>query len=209
MSGGIPRIIPFWEVGDPRAVLSDLDGLMLIGGEDIDPSVQTNCKAVPGYQYFPLRDQFELLITKSALKLGLPTLGICRGCQVLFVATGGELIQDIPTLIGSNVSHRKSRHEPAKHSITILPGSKVAQSYQSKRIEVTSLHHQGLNFNADINAQWSAAAISDDGLTEAIELIGESWVVGVLWHPELDRSANTPDIISKFVHEAGAFHGRN
>jgi len=205
-SNGQPYIVPFTESTVPDDLLSNVDGLLLTGGEDIDPAFCGNTPRLDDYPYYPLRDQFELSLAECALRRGLTTLGICRGCQILYVATAGKLIADIPTAVGTQVLHRISRTATSLHSVALESGSKVRQAYQQAAVTITSYHHQGLLVDNASRGTWQVSATSEDGLAEAIELIGPAWIVGVLWHPELpmDRSGGTSDkLIAEFVARAG------
>ncbi|MER5968973.1 gamma-glutamyl-gamma-aminobutyrate hydrolase family protein [Streptomyces sp. NPDC002055] len=206
-AGGLPLVIPYGDVSRCSEVLGALDGLMLTGGEDIDPSRCTGTIRQDDYTYYPERDDFELRLTRAALDAGLPTLGICRGCQILHVATGGSLISHVPDVLGDSVAHRSSLTEPSQHFVSLTEGSRVERAYAQRSLLVTSYHHQGLRFDARADSAWQVTACADDSLVEAIEYPGDHWTVGVLWHPELPvkESSDTCDpLIAAFVAAAGA-----
>ncbi|MEU2872574.1 gamma-glutamyl-gamma-aminobutyrate hydrolase family protein [Streptomyces olivoreticuli] len=205
-AGGLPIVIPCLDTGLCEPFLSALDGLLLTGGEDMDPAYCTGADRQPGYTYHPRRDAFETRLARSAIDGGLPTLGICRGAQVLHAVTGNALIPHIPDVNGGLVSHRTSLTETSQHSVTLVDGSKVAQAYGERVLKVTSYHHQGLGEQTPGDIRWRVTARADDALPEAIEREGDAWTVGVLWHPELpvDEDADRPDpLISAFVSVAG------
>ncbi|MGK5544767.1 gamma-glutamyl-gamma-aminobutyrate hydrolase family protein [Streptomyces sp. URMC 127] len=225
-AGGLPLVIPCTDAdGDLCAsYLSLLDGLLLTGGEDMDPAHCRGTVRQPGYTYHPRRDAFETRLAGSALEAGMPTLGICRGAQVLYTVTGNPLIGHIPDVTGGHVAHRISLTETSRHSVTLAEGSKVARAYAeadggirheaggARTLKVTSYHHQGLGEQTPGGIRWRVTARADDSLAEAIEREGDAWAVGVLWHPELpaddgpaDGSGERTDpLIAAFVAAAGA-----
>lgn len=204
-AGGLPIIVPFGDVSQCDPIVRSLDGVMLTGGEDVDPSRWGGPAQQDGYRYYPERDDFEIHLARTAMKYGLPVLGICRGCQILHVAAGHTLIPHVPDTFGDLVAHRKSIAEPSLHFVTLVEESRVANAYAQQRLLVTSYHHQGLHFDANMDSSWRVAARADDSLIEAIEYVGDSWVVGVLWHPELpaqNDSGHSDPLISAFVGAA-------
>ncbi|MFF7637539.1 gamma-glutamyl-gamma-aminobutyrate hydrolase family protein [Kitasatospora sp. NPDC008050] len=198
-AGGVPIIIPFGDEKLCEPVLSALDGLLLTGGEDIDPDHADGTPRQSRYDYHPDRDAFELRLATLALAAGLPTLGICRGCQVLHVATGNRLIADIPAVTDGSVAHRLSLTEPSRHQVTLAAGSKVARAYREPSVRVTSYHHQGLTMSERPDSRWRATAHSEDSLVEAIEQDGDGWAVGVLWHPELPATENADESPDRLI----------
>ncbi|MFH8655672.1 gamma-glutamyl-gamma-aminobutyrate hydrolase family protein [Streptomyces afghaniensis] len=205
-AGGIPLVIPCVDDKLADAYLPHLDGLLLTGGEDIDPAHCSGTERQPDYQYQPGRDVFEIRLAEAALEAGLPVLGICRGCQVLYTATGHPLISHIPDVNGGSVAHRTSLTETSRHRVTLTGGSAVAAAYGRPAVTVTSYHHQGLGPLAPDGRPWRVTARSDDRLAEAIEYAGEAWAVGVMWHPELpveDTGDLADPLISAFVAAAG------
>ncbi|MGY0236758.1 gamma-glutamyl-gamma-aminobutyrate hydrolase family protein [Longispora urticae] len=202
-AGGLPVVVPTGDRALCGEVLAGLDGLLLTGGEDIDPAHAPGTLRQEGYDYQPERDVFEFRLAALALDRGLPTLGVCRGCQVLHVASGNPLIPHIPDVNQGLVAHRTSLTEPAEHLVTVVGGSRLAKAYDAPSFVVTSYHHQGLG---EPDRDWWATAHSEDGLVEAVEYRGGGWAVGVLWHPELPPGADdgSPDpLVAAFTHAAG------
>ncbi len=180
-----PLIIPVVEeLNLLRHLMTMVDGLMLIGGPDIDP-VHYDQTAHPGLrQVTPERDKMELTVTQWALRRQLPILAICRGIQVLNVAAGGSLWQDIESQVPGAQKHDQypdNREDHLAHSVDIEPGSRLAAICRQTRLDVNSLHHQAID---RIGQGLSVVARSGDGIVEAVEGKGDAWVVGVQWHPE-------------------------
>lgn len=206
-AGGLPFVIPCTEAELGAPYLDAVDALLLTGGEDIDPAYCRGTRRQTGYTYHPGRDAFELALTGLALERGIPVLGICRGAQVLYAATGHPLIGHIPDVNGGAVEHRLSLTEPSRHTVTLAEGSEVARAYGERVLKVTSYHHQGLGEPAPGGVRWRVTATADDSLTEAVEREdGGAWAVGVLWHPELpaEDDDRTDPLIAAFVSAASA-----
>ncbi|PSJ30096.1 peptidase C26 [Streptosporangium nondiastaticum] len=213
-AGGLPLVIPCTGADEDvcASYLSVLDGLLLTGGEDMDPAHCRGTVRQPGYTYHPRRDAFETRLAGAALEAGMPTLGICRGAQVLHTVTGNPLIGHIPDVNGGRVAHRTSLTETSRHSVTLAEGSKAARAYGERTLKVVSYHHQGLDEQTPGGIRWRVTARADDSLAEAIEREGDAWAVGVLWHPELPADDGPADgtgertdpLIAAFVAAAGA-----
>lgn len=154
------------------------DGLLFSGGGDVDP-VHWGENARRGLGSInPLRDAFELELARQALKADVPVLGICRGCQVLNVAAGGSLLQDIQ----SHLLHDQNapRDYPI-HAIVVEKGSLLQKVLDCQEIRVNSFHHQAVK---DPGRGFKICARAPDGVIEAIESTKHHWVLGVQWHPE-------------------------
>ena len=163
-------------------ILDSCDGLMLSGGTDVDPAIfgevpHTSLGRVDGP-----RDPFEITLAREAVRRDLPILGICRGLQVLNVAMGGTLIQDIPSDVPGAATHEagENRVEIA-HEVTIEPGSKLAELLSARRVGVNSFHHQAAK---RIGEGLTVSATSPDGIVEGLEMPDRTFVVAVQWHPE-------------------------
>lgn len=182
-AGGRPLILAPDDLDQTAAdaLLDRVDGLLLIGGTDVDPETYGHPRSVHTEQTVPARDRFELTLVTAALQRDLPILGICRGLQVMNVATGGTLYQDLAT-------HGFREHRPAPgslgrdthHEVDVEPGS-ILWSGDGRRM-VNSHHHQGV---AQVGAGGHVIARSvPDGLVEAIQWPSHQYAVGVQWHPE-------------------------
>ncbi|MEN6328352.1 MAG: gamma-glutamyl-gamma-aminobutyrate hydrolase family protein [Syntrophomonas sp.] len=178
-AGGVAMVLP--PVRDDNIInnyLSVCQGFVLSGGGDIDPVYWGENPAVELGEVNPLRDFFELSLTRKIITANLPVLGICRGCQVLNVAAGGSIVQNIT----SDISHDQNapRSYPF-HAIFIEKHSLLASITQSESIPVNSFHHQAVH-KPGYRMQISACA--PDGTIEAIEAAGHPFCIGVQWHPE-------------------------
>jgi putative glutamine amidotransferase len=170
-AGGIPLILPFQDV----SVVEKIDGLLLSGGVDIDPHRFREMPMGVGY-IDPERDEFEISLTQAALKRDIPVLGICRGIQVLCVAFGGTLLQDIGKQYLKHVQDAPCWY--GSHFATL--SGRLGEIYEKEKISVNSFHHQTVR---KIPKGFSDNARSEDGLIEGMSL-ERGFVVGVQWHPE-------------------------
>jgi putative glutamine amidotransferase len=185
-AGGIPIILPFFpdRVDDIFALV---DGVIVSGGADLDPALFGDTEIHPAtYNILPDRDDFELALTRLAITQDKPILGICRGIQVMNVALGGTLYQDVPEQFSDAIAHRQQdRQIPADepgHAVSIAPGSLLEHVYGASSIPVNSFHHQAVK---DVAPGLIATGWSEDGLIEAVEHPGVSFALGVQWHPEI------------------------
>src|SRR5579863_2513325 len=161
-----------------------LDGLLLQPGSDISPKAYGETPKIPEWEGDAPRDRYELDLFDAFVAEGKPVLGICRGCQLINVAMGGSLYQDIPSELGDTPQHRDSAlYERILHDVQIVAGTRMAQLYPGKRrAKINSIHHQAIK---TLGKDLVIEAISlPDGLAEAIRWHGPSYVVGFQWHPE-------------------------
>jgi len=173
---------------EANELLDRFDGLLLIGGGDLDPETYGQARADETYGVIGRRDGFELPLVRAAVGRGLPTLAICRGHEVLNVALGGTLEQHIPT---GDVSHGLPGVEggATMHAVRLQEGSRLAQAMGTSRARVSSHHHQAVEKVGD---GLESVAWADDGVVEGIELArGDAWIVGAQWHPE-DTATGDP-----------------
>jgi putative glutamine amidotransferase len=191
-AGGVPVVFP--PVGGAReaeALLDGIDGLLLSGGSDLHPSYYGEEPVPELGPTLPERDAFEMSLVEQALRRGLPILGICRGMQVLNVALGGTLFQDLPSQMDHLVllGHRQEtpKWEPT-HEVVVDGGSQVAGIMQTGELKVNSYHHQAVK---DLASGLVAVAHASDGVVEAVEWgdLSQRWLVGVQWHAEAMRDA--------------------
>jgi putative glutamine amidotransferase len=209
-SGGVPLILsPLVGPSLAGRALDGVDGLVLTGGEDLDP-------AWYGADPSPLlsppsreRDLFELALFAVARQRGLPILGICRGIQLINVGMGGTLFQDLPTERPGAVNHRpEGPRDSRSHRVRLEPGSRVAEALGATTIMVNSSHHQAIK---DLAPGLLATGWTDDKLIEAAEAAPDTpWLLAVQWHPEeMHRERQAPErgLFAALVREAGARDG--
>lgn len=197
-AGGIPVVLPPQD-GSATELLGLVDGLLLSGGADLDPALYGDLEVHPKtYDIHPLRDRFEIELIRAAIARDVPTFCICRGIQVLNVACGGTLYQDVADQVEAAIPHRQQdtghlNHE-SSHTVTTEPGSLLASIYGLSEIPANSYHHQAVR---DLAPGLAVAGRSEDGLIEAIEMPGRAFVLGVQWHPEMMFEAH-PEHLAPF-----------
>ena len=184
-AGGRVRILEVSE--SPKKVVGEVDGLVLTGGGDVDPVFYRAERHSSVEDAEPGRDEFELDLARRALDADLPMLAICRGSQVLNVAAGGTLVQDIPSAIETELPHALNdpRHALA-HDVAVTPGSRLEQALgatvsAAHTCRVNSRHHQSVG---KIGKGLATSATAPDGVIEAIEAPAAGYCIGVQWHPE-------------------------
>ncbi|HEU4404929.1 MAG TPA: gamma-glutamyl-gamma-aminobutyrate hydrolase family protein [Polyangiaceae bacterium] len=167
-----------------HAYAHDLDGLVLPGGVDVSPRTYGEEPLRPEWGGDPVRDAFEIELARAFHERGKPVLGVCRGHQVLNVAFGGTLYQDIVELVpGARVHRDADAYDRHAHAIDVEPGSELARTLGvSGRVKVNSVHHQAIKALAPGFVVDARSA--DDGVIEAAHLPGEAFLRGVQWHPE-------------------------
>ena len=179
-------------------------GLLLIGGGDVAPARYDaddpagRCRHVE-----PRRDDFALAALALALARGLPTLGICRGHQMLAVACGGALVRDIPAEVPGSLAHACAKEDLDAHSVALAPDSRLAQIMGARELRVNSRHHQAVRPDRP-GAGLRVAARAPDGVIEALESERLDFVVSVQWHPEdfVDRDERFAPLFRAFVAQA-------
>jgi putative glutamine amidotransferase len=184
-AGGRARVLETSE--SPRKVLGELNGLLLTGGGDVDPVFYGEDRHPTIEDAEPGRDEFEIDLARRALAADLPMLAICRGAQVLNVAAGGSLVQDIDSIVQGPLAHtiRQPRDAHA-HDVSVAAGSRLERALGSavdgaRLCRVNSRHHQAV---ARIGEGLVASATAPDGVIEAIEKPAARFCLGVQWHPE-------------------------
>ena len=184
-SGARVRVLEVSE--SPRTVLEVIDGVLLTGGGDVDPAFYGEERHESIQDAEPGRDEFELDLARRALEGDVPVLAICRGAQVLNVAAGGTLVQDIPTAVTTELTHRIT--EPKNcvaHDIQVARDSRLHSALgdavtASCACRVNSRHHQSVG---KLGHNIKASATASDGVVEGIEAPDATFCLGVQWHPE-------------------------
>lgn len=203
MAGGTPVIIPGTTDGAVlRNIVSHLDGLVLIGGADIDPLWYNEEPRQELGEVDPIRDQYELKLIKFATDMNVPLLGICRGEQLINVALGGTLYQDIPSQRTKHIKHDQGDlpYAYASHSVYVRPESELGQILGKDTLYVNSLHHQAVK---DLAPGLTVTAYAADSVIEAYEAWPDRPIMGVQWHPEGLTAAGDTTMLKLFSHLVG------
>ena len=200
-AGGRPRVLEVSE--SAKKVLSEIHGLLLTGGGDVDPVFYGEDRHPSTEDAEPGRDEFEMDLARRAVDTGVPLLAICRGAQVLNVATGGTLVQDIPTEVTTELAHTVEQpKDTIAHDVAVAPGSKLHRILgdavtSAHTCRVNSRHHQSVG---KLGKDLAASATAPDGVIEAIEAPDAEFCVGVQWHPEnFWRSGEFRGLFEAFV----------
>lgn len=205
-AGGVPLPLPP-QLGDRalEELASRLDGLLLTGGGDMDPGVFGESRHPTVYDVSPARDRLETTLARQCMSEGKPIFAICRGIQVLNVALGGSLYQDVASDPGTLIQHQQDndgrpRDEPT-HSVKMAPGSLLARVLGNEELQVNSLHHQAVKA---LGKGLVASAHAPDQIIEGIELEDAGatrFVLGVQWHPEelVSKDSAARNLFSAFV----------
>lgn len=193
MAGGaLPFMVPspFGDTARGDVTVHDyaaaLDGLLMHGGADVWPGTYGEQPLRPEWNGDRLRDEYELALVRAFHAAGKPVFGICRGLQLINVAYGGTLYQDISTQKPGALVHRDAViYDLNFHEVEILPGTRLERLLGERRHKINSVHHQGVK---DLAPGFAVEALSpDDGVVEAIRHQGDAWVAAVQWHPEFHR----------------------
>jgi len=214
-AGGVPWMIPLLDddEGALRCMYEQLDGVFIAGGIDIDPATYRAERHPLTGRPDRARDGVEMLFTRWALEDGKPTLGVCRGAQVINVVCGGTLYQDIRDELPEANKHdffptEGFARDHLAHSMQTTPGSRIANAFGGDAVLINSMHHQAVR---DLGEGLRVTAYSPDGIVEAVEGTGEGWTVGVQWHPEMlvEKDSGTFRLFSQFIAAANEFrHAR-
>ena len=203
-AGGLPILLP---ASLPLAVLPGLvasfDGFVLSGGGDLDPVLYGGRANANVHAINPERDAFELALIPLVLDADKPLLAICRGVQVLNVALGGSLYEDIPSALPEALRHDWYLDYPRDylaHWVEVVPGSRLAEILGTRKLRTNSLHHQAIRHPAPA---LEVVARAEDGVIEAVELPGKRFAIGVQWHPEcLPEEPAMQKLFLEFVNAA-------
>ncbi|MFC4767488.1 gamma-glutamyl-gamma-aminobutyrate hydrolase family protein [Effusibacillus consociatus] len=181
--GGIPLGIPVGELSSAGDILQVLDGLILSGGEDIDPILYGSHPDMRCWTVAPERDRFELALIEEALRQRKPLLAVCRGMQLINVYFGGSLYLDVSDYSDKVLTHQFSRAPRwynAHHVDLIAPV--LQELYQAKTIETNSYHHQAVK---EVGKGLTIAAVAEDGIVEALVHPDYPELLAIQWHPEM------------------------
>jgi putative glutamine amidotransferase len=207
LAGGVPLVLsPLMGPSYAARALDGADGLILTGGEDMDPAWYNAERSPLCNPPSRERDLFELALFAAARQRELPILGICRGIQVINVALGGTLYQDLPSERPGPVDHNPSGNRTDRtHAVRLLTGSVTAEALGAASVRVNSFHHQAIR---DLAPGLVATGWSEDDLIEAVEgAEGQPWMLAVQWHPEeMHADARAPErgLFKALVERAAA-----
>lgn len=211
VAGAIPWLIPLLHTDTEtlRSIYEHLDGLLLPGGADVDPSGYQEEPHPQTQGTDPPRDDVELKLVGWALEDGMPILGLCRGLQIINLALGGTLYQDLADELPGAIKHdylpsAGYTRDRLSHDVRLVEGSKLAAIVGETTLPVNSMHHQGIR---DLGRGLVPVAIAPDGLVEGIELPSHPFLVAVQWHPEARSAldARMRRLFEEFVAAAARF----
>jgi len=206
-AGLVPLIVPpLARGGAAAAILDSVSGLVLTGGEDVDPTRYGEKRHEKVRFVNAARDATEAALIQEAKARGKPVLAICRGIQILNVALGGTLVQDIPSQLGTSIAHDEDTPRDARsHEISIEPGSLIARAVGTGHVTVNSFHHQSVDRAAE---GMRVTARAPDGVVEGMESTDDDWwVMAVQWHPEEMTDSPEPwdrGLFKAFARKLGA-----
>ncbi|MGI6662719.1 MAG: gamma-glutamyl-gamma-aminobutyrate hydrolase family protein [Bacillota bacterium] len=180
-AGGKPLLIPVMPQEVAEENLSVIDALLIPGGVDVDPR-HYNERPIPQLgRINPLLDELELGLARKALEMNMPMLGICRGCQIITVAAGGSLVQDIGSQVGGAQKHsQQAARWYGTHEVVLAEGSLFERVHKTRRLWVNSYHHQSIKHPGD---GFSVTAHALDGVAEGAER-NKGFCLCIQWHPE-------------------------
>lgn len=199
-AGGVPMVLPINEDAEVmRRMVESIDALIMTGGEDIDP-VYYNEEPIPQQgEIVPERDAFDIQMIKLAAERNIPILGICRGHQLMNVAFGGTLYQDIPSQVKpKTIKHsQKAPSWYGTHKVELEPNSILAAVLNKTSVYTNTFHHQAVK---DVAPSFIVTARTSDGVVEGIEMKGNKKVFGVQFHPEAPTSNGSDEFLPIFTY---------
>ena len=207
---GAPVMIPLLDqdLETLRAVYDALDGVLIPGGVDMDPHNFREQRGTRLGRIDPARDTVELMLTRWAIEDKKPLLGLCRGSQVINVALGGTLYQDLEADFPNPIKHdyfptAGFARDFLAHPVSVVPQSRLGRILERTDVQVNSMHHQGIK---SLAPGLVVSALAPDGLIEGIESSNGHFMIGVQWHPEslVDNDAGMRRLFSTFIAAAAA-----
>jgi putative glutamine amidotransferase len=211
-AGALPWMIPL-VADDPetlRGIYDELDGVFLPGGADIDPANYGEARHPRCDTSDPPRDAVELMLVRWAMADRKPVLGVCRGLQIVNLATGGTLYQDIAEQMPGAIKHDyfpfagQYARDYLAHQVRVDARTRLSEIYGAGSIAVNSMHHQGIR---QLGERLTASAVAPDGLVEGVEGVDGAYLVAVQWHPEVlvDDSPETRRLFGSFIDASVAY----
>jgi putative glutamine amidotransferase len=201
-AGAIPLVIPP-QPENAAELVAALDGVLLAGGEDCDPAAYGET-ALPSIEPMdPRRQSNDLALARAARERGIPTLGICLGLQVMNVAGGGTLIQDIDSQHETEICHASIPEDRARHEVMVERGTQLSSILPALELNVNSSHHQAIKEVAD---GLRVTAHAPDGIVEGVEDPRQPFYLGVQWHPEdMVGEGSASSLFDAFVEAARTY----
>ncbi|GKW45158.1 gamma-glutamyl-gamma-aminobutyrate hydrolase family protein [Planococcus sp. NCCP-2050] len=202
-AGGLPLIVPIVDEEDIPLLCERLDGLIVTGGGDINPTLYGEEPHIRLGAVYPGSDQYEKELILNFLELDKPFIGMCRGMQMLNVSLGGTIYQDLEAQYeGTLYQHKQMAMRTHRtHSVTLEDESRLIKIMEEKTFNVNSFHHQGIK---DVSDKLKIAGRAADGLVEALESENHQFVMGIQWHPEefaLQGDEASKKLFERFVKE--------
>ncbi len=190
---------------DIKKYLSNFYGLVLTGGGDINPMHYNQPPHPEAGTPNDFRDELEFALFNAAIDLGMPVLGICRGFQLINVALGGTLIQDMPSIVGKKVIHSKAfKKDPdIYHNINLVKGTKLNSYCKDEKAIINTFHHQGVD---ELAKDLKPSAIADDGIIEAFYSDKYPMISAVQWHPERSKDVLSVGIFDEFYYNCEKYY---
>jgi putative glutamine amidotransferase len=207
-TGGAPVLIPLLDddLETLRSIYQSLDGVLIPGGVDMDPHTFGESRGARLGRIDPARDTVEMMLTRWSVEDKKPLLGLCRGSQVMNVALGGSLYQDLDAEFPHPIKHdyfptAGYSRDYLAHTVSVVPGSRLGAILQQPEVQVNSMHHQGVK---QLAPGLVVSALAPDGLIEGIESSNGHFMVGVQWHPEslVDRDTGMRRLFTTFLAAA-------
>ena len=199
-AGAVPVLVPP-QPENAREIVEDLDGLLLAGGDDCDPAAYGEARHPSVVELMdPRRQANDLTLARAARERGIPTLGICLGVQVMNVAGGGTLIQDIASSIDTEIDHASEPTDRHRHEVFVEANTHLASIIGAGELNVNSSHHQAIGRIAE---SLRVTAHAPDGVVEGLEDPAHPFYVGVQWHPEdMPHEESATKLFGAFVDAA-------
>ena len=198
-AGAIPLLVPP-QPENADQLMRMLDGVLLAGGDDCDPSVYGEEKHPDVDPMDPRRQANDLALAEAAREHGVPTLGICLGVQVMNVAAGGSLIQDIDSQHDTEITHASKPENRVRHDVIIEKGTQLASILPADELNVNSSHHQAIR---RVGGGLRVTALAPDGIVEGLEDPRHPFYLGVQWHPEdMTGEESAVTLFSAFIEAA-------
>ncbi|HEX2121451.1 MAG TPA: gamma-glutamyl-gamma-aminobutyrate hydrolase family protein [Thermoanaerobaculia bacterium] len=198
-AGAIPVLVPP-QPENATDLVEELDGVLLAGGEDCDPALFGEQRHPTVEPMDPRRQTNDVSLARAARERGIPTLGICLGVQVMNVAAGGSLVQDIDSQMETEIRHASDPEDRARHDVLVEQGTKLAKILGERELNVNSSHHQAIK---RVGEGLRVTALAPDGVIEGLEDPKHPFYVGVQWHPEdMSGEPSAAGIFGAFVDAA-------